>query len=74
VVVIGVVKESRAGERRVAATPATVLQLLKLGYEVVVESGAGVASSFPDEAYVEAGSADRDIIQAPNGSAKPRIF
>src|SRR5436309_14547716 len=54
--VIGVVKESRAGERRVAATPATVVQLLKLGYDVVVEPGAGVASRFPDEAYVEAGA------------------
>jgi NAD(P) transhydrogenase subunit alpha len=62
--VIGVVKESRAGERRVAATPATVVQLLKLGYDVVVESGAGVASSFPDEAYVEAGANIGDALAA----------
>jgi len=54
---IGVIKESSAGETRVAGTPATVAQLVKLGYEVVVESGAGVASSFTDEAYVEAGAA-----------------
>ena len=54
--IIGVVKEARPGETRVAATPATVAQLLKLGYEVVVEPGAGAASSFPDEAYVEAGA------------------
>jgi NAD(P) transhydrogenase alpha subunit len=40
----------------VAATPATVEQLVRLGYAVVVEPGAGVASSFPDEAYVEAGA------------------
>jgi len=53
---IGVVKEARPGETRVAATPATVVQLLKLGYEVVVESGAGIASSFADAAYVEAGA------------------
>ena len=39
-----------------AATPATVEQLVRLGYAVVVEPGAGVASSFPDEAYVEAGA------------------
>ncbi|MEB3366666.1 Re/Si-specific NAD(P)(+) transhydrogenase subunit alpha [Saccharopolyspora mangrovi] len=53
---IGVLKESRPGETRVAATPATVVQLLKLGYGVVVEPGAGVASAFPDEAYIEAGA------------------
>jgi NAD(P) transhydrogenase alpha subunit len=40
----------------VAATPATVEQLVRLGYAVVVETGAGAASSFPDEAYVEAGA------------------
>ena len=53
---IGVVQETQAGETRVAATPKTVGQLIGLGYEVVVESGAGVASSFSDEAYVEAGA------------------
>jgi len=53
---IGVLKESLAGETRVAATPTTVGQLLKLGYEVVVEPAAGVASSFTDEAYKEAGA------------------
>ena len=53
---IGVVKEARPGETRVAATPATVVQLLRLGYEVVVESGAGLLSSFADAAYVEAGA------------------
>ncbi|MHA3702174.1 Re/Si-specific NAD(P)(+) transhydrogenase subunit alpha [Jatrophihabitans sp. YIM 134969] len=53
---IGVVSEVAAGETRVAATPTTVGRLLKLGYEVVVEPGAGVASSFTDEAYVEAGA------------------
>ena len=40
-VLIGVPRESREGETRVAATPATVRQLLGLGYEVVVEAGAG---------------------------------
>jgi NAD(P) transhydrogenase subunit alpha len=54
--IIGVLKEALAGETRVAATPATVAQLLKLGYDVVVESGAGELSSFADEAYVEAGA------------------
>jgi NAD(P) transhydrogenase subunit alpha len=54
--VIGVLKEARAGETRVAATPASVVQLIKLGYEVVIESRAGDASSFADDAYVEAGA------------------
>ncbi len=54
---IGVAAETRAGETRVAATPATVRQLLRLGYEVVVESGAGAASGFTDDAYVREGAA-----------------
>ncbi len=62
VVIIGVIKESRPGETRVAATPITVGQLLKLGYEVVVESGAGELSSFTDEAYVEAGATIGDAL------------
>ena len=48
---IGVPRESRPGETRVAATPKTVEQLIGLGYDVLVESGAGVAASFTDEAY-----------------------
>ena len=62
--VIGVLKEARAGETRVAATPATVGQLLKLGYEVTVQAGAGEASSFTDEAYVEAGATIGDPLAA----------
>ncbi|MEV7179878.1 Re/Si-specific NAD(P)(+) transhydrogenase subunit alpha [Kitasatospora sp. NPDC093679] len=53
---LGVVAESASGETRVAATPATVRQLLALGYEVVVESGAGSASGFTDDAYRDAGA------------------
>jgi NAD(P) transhydrogenase subunit alpha len=53
---IGIVAE-QAGENRVAATPATVAKLRGLGYDVVVESGAGEASSFPDSAFEEAGAA-----------------
>jgi NAD(P) transhydrogenase subunit alpha len=50
---IGVVAESQAAETRVAGTPATVAQLIKLGYDVVIESGAGAKSSFADEAFAE---------------------
>ena len=62
--IIGVLKESRPGETRVAATPATVAELVKLGYEVVVESGAGLLSSFSDEAYVEAGATIGQALKA----------
>jgi NAD(P) transhydrogenase subunit alpha len=53
---IGVPRETRARETRVAATPRTVEQLVALGYEVAVESGAGAGASFSDEAYAAAGA------------------
>jgi hypothetical protein len=53
---IGVTRETKPGETRVSATPKTVDQLRKLGYEVVVEAGAGAAADFSDEAFVEAGA------------------
>src|SRR3954453_3955822 len=53
---IGVPGESRPRETRVAATPSTVAALRRLGYEVVVASGAGRASSFADDAYEDAGA------------------
>ena len=52
---IGTPKEVSAGEARVAMTPDSALQLQKLGYECVVESGAGVAAGFADALYREAG-------------------
>jgi NAD(P) transhydrogenase subunit alpha len=53
---IGIPLESLPGERRVAATPKSVGQLVKLGYTVLIETGAGVKASFPDGEYVEAGA------------------
>ena len=53
---VGVVSESQPGETRVAATPATVAQLRKLGYQVMVESGAGLGASLSDQAFAEAGA------------------
>jgi NAD(P) transhydrogenase subunit alpha len=61
---IGIPKEAQAGETRVAATPNTVEQLVKLGYDVVVEAGAGELSSFTDEAYAGAGATIGDAYQA----------
>ncbi len=52
---IGVPRETHAGERRVATTPEVAEQLIKLGFSVAVESGAGSAASYSDEAYRSAG-------------------
>ena len=54
---IGVPSEIHAGEKRVATTPEVAAQLMKLGYEVSVQSGAGDAASFSDAAYEAAGCA-----------------
>ena len=53
---LGVPKESRVGERRVALIPDAVKSLTGRGLEVVVESGAGEGSGHPDEQYTEAGA------------------
>ena len=53
---IGVPREIHEGEMRVATTPDVVAQLLKLGFSVAVESGAGAAASFDDEAFRKAGA------------------
>lgn len=53
---VGIPKEIKKGERRVAASPETIALLKKEGYSVVVESGAGAEASFPDDAYVAAGA------------------
>jgi alanine dehydrogenase len=54
---IGVAKEIKAQEYRVALTPAGARELVLGGHEVVVESGAGAGSAFPDDAYERAGAA-----------------
>ena len=52
---IGIPRESRPGETLVAATTITAAQLETLGYDVVVESGAGVAADQTDAAFTDAG-------------------
>ena len=54
--IVGVPKEIYPGERRVALVPASVPALAKAGFEVVIESGAGVAAGYPDTAYAEKGA------------------
>lgn len=48
--------ESAPGETRVAATPKTVEQLLALGYQVLVERGAGAQAAFTDQAFTASGA------------------
>ncbi|HET6592624.1 MAG TPA: Re/Si-specific NAD(P)(+) transhydrogenase subunit alpha [Xanthomonadales bacterium] len=52
---IGVPRETYAGEKRVATTPEVAAQLIKLGFDVAVESGAGADANFSDAAYLAAG-------------------
>src|SRR5690606_18523994 len=61
---VGIPKETRPGERRVAATPETIGRLKKLGFDGVVESGAGAGASFADEDYRAAGAEVGDARQA----------
>jgi NAD(P) transhydrogenase subunit alpha len=53
---IGIPRESLKGENRVAASPSSVNALIKLGFEVVVEKGAGLKASIIDQDYSEAGA------------------
>jgi NAD(P) transhydrogenase subunit alpha len=57
---IGVPRETFAGEKRVATVPEVVEKLIKLGFRVAVESGAGEAANFTDDAYRAAGA---EIVQ-----------
>ncbi|EPC51661.1 alanine dehydrogenase, partial [Lacticaseibacillus paracasei subsp. paracasei CNCM I-4270] len=52
---VGVVKEQKAGEGRVAVTPENVKKLVDAGATVLVEKSAGVGAGFPDADYAAAG-------------------
>jgi NAD(P) transhydrogenase subunit alpha len=67
---LAIVRESAPGETRVAATPETVRELVKLGLEVAVQAGAGRAAGFDDTQYEQAGAAiAADAAVALRGSA-----
>ena len=53
---IGIPTESRLGETRVAATPETIKKYIAAKHQVIVQSGAGIASSITDDAYLAAGA------------------
>ena len=54
---IAVPREVHPNESRVAVTPEVVTQMMKLGFEIDIETGAGIKASFDDEAYRQAGAA-----------------
>ncbi len=54
--IVGVLKEPISGEKRVAATPESVKQLIKVGLKVTVQKGAGVAAGYADDDYTAAGA------------------
>ncbi|HEX6959168.1 MAG TPA: Re/Si-specific NAD(P)(+) transhydrogenase subunit alpha [Ferrovibrio sp.] len=66
---IGIPKERRAGEKRVAASPETVKKFVGLGCSVVIETGAGLASDIPDDQYVAMGATIAPDAKAALGDA-----
>jgi len=54
--IIGVPKEIKNNENRVALTPAGAQELVKRGHEVYVQATAGIGSGFPDDIYISAGA------------------
>lgn len=62
--IIGVPKEIKNNENRVAVTPSGALELTKRGHEVYIQSTAGIGSGFTDEDYVAAGAHILDTIEA----------
>ena len=81
--VIGVPKETAVGEKRVATVPEVVEKLIKLGFKVAVESGAGDAANFSDDTYRAAGAeivenaaklwAGSDIVFKVRGPSEPEV-
>ncbi len=53
---IAIPRERRPGEKRVAASPDTIKKFISLGFQVIVESGAGAGAALTDEAFAEAGA------------------
>jgi len=53
---VAIIKERRANERRVAASPDSVKHMTGMGLQVIFESGAGAEACFPDDAYSAAGA------------------
>ena len=54
--IVGVPKESYPAERRVALVPAALPNLIKLGFGIVIEAGAGEQAGYPDSDYIDRGA------------------
>lgn len=67
---IGVPKEVKPGETRVAITPDSAKKLIKMGYEVCVEAGAGKQAAYPDSEYVVAGA---QVVSRDEAWAQPIV-
>jgi len=65
---IGVPRELFAGEKRVATTPDVASQLIKLGYELAIESNAGSAANYSDQSYQDAGCSITTVDEVWNES------
>ena len=65
--IIGVPKERALDEERVALAPINVKKLIKKGFQVVIEQGAGIKANFPDQQYIDAGATvfntDKELYQ-----------
>ncbi|MFP6734060.1 MAG: Re/Si-specific NAD(P)(+) transhydrogenase subunit alpha [Rhodospirillales bacterium] len=66
---LGVPKERREGESRVAVSPDTIKKLVALGFDVTVETGAGEQASFSDKLFSDAGATIADSAAAALGDA-----
>src|SRR4051812_6271987 len=79
---IGVPKETREGETRVALSPEVVKKLVKKGFKICVESGAGTRAGFPDADYTketavivsDAEAAGADVVLRVNRPTNPEIL
>ena len=70
---IGAIRETASGERRVAVTPASPSLLVKAGFEVRVETGAGLASGYTDQVYEDAGASVVDRAEALGADVVARV-
>ena len=71
---IGIPAEIHPGEKRIAASPEMVDKLIDLGFEVVVESGAGAGADFSDEVFLQAGATiARDTAEAVRQAGAHRV-
>ena len=65
--IVGIPKEIKEDERRIAITPAGVHALVAHGHQVLVESGAGVGSGIGDEVYEKAGASLTSVDEVSPG-------